>query len=140
MPRPVAAMPRGMTLIELLVVIAIVAVLAGLALPGYGAYVARAHRAQAQAQLMQAAQFLERFYAAHATYTGAVLPPGLSVSPPGADTATAHYTLAVTGSDTGYTLTATRQGAPDGCGNLRLQHTGAREVTHPNARVEDCWR
>ncbi len=130
----------GFSLVELLVVIAIVAVLAGLALPGYGTYVARAERVRAQAQLLEAAQWMERFHAAQATYAQAQLPARFQVSPPGAAPASARYRIALESDDMGYTLTAVLQAESDGCGDLRLRHTGAREVSEAAARVEDCWR
>ncbi len=143
MPHPLQvqqAKTRGVTLIELLVVVAVVAILAGLAWPAYGTYLARAQRAQAQAQLMEAAQFLERFYAARATYDGATLPARLAVSPPGASAGVARYALSLVSDDSSYTLTAAPQGEPDACGSLVLRHTGAKSVLGVGARVEDCWR
>ncbi len=57
---------RGMTLLELMVAVAIVAILAAVALPVYSGYTARAHRANAQADLLRCAQGMER----HAVATG----------------------------------------------------------------------
>ena len=55
----------GFTLIELMITAAIVAVLSAIALPSYTSYIARANRADARAQLVQVAQFMQRFYAAN---------------------------------------------------------------------------
>ena len=55
----------GFTLIELMITAAIVAILAAIALPAYTSYIARASRADARAQLVQVAQFMQRFYAAN---------------------------------------------------------------------------
>ncbi|MCP5278013.1 MAG: type IV pilin protein [Thiobacillus sp.] len=49
----------GITLIELLVVVAIVAILATVAYPSYLDHIRRAARADAEGELLQAAQFLE---------------------------------------------------------------------------------
>jgi type IV pilus assembly protein PilE len=131
---------RGFTLIELMVVVGIVAVLVTLALPGYQETIDRVRRAQAQSQLLEASQFLERHYVAQATYANAVLPAGLQFSPPGSDANTARYRIALVADAVSYTLTAARQGDADRCGNLTLRHTGQRGVTARNARVENCWR
>ena len=60
---------RGFTLIELMVTVTIVAVLAVIALPSYASYIARARRADAIGQLVQAAQFMQRFYAANDSFS-----------------------------------------------------------------------
>ena len=58
----------GFTLIELMITVVIVAILAAIALPSYTSYVARARRADARTQLVQVAQFMQRFYAANDTF------------------------------------------------------------------------
>ena len=58
----------GFTLIELMITAAIVAVLSAIALPSYTSYIARANRADARAQLVQVAQFMQRFYAANDSF------------------------------------------------------------------------
>ena len=58
----------GFTLIELMITLAIVAILAAIALPSYASYIARARRADARTQLVQVAQFMQRFYAANDSF------------------------------------------------------------------------
>lgn len=58
----------GFTLIEIMVVVAIIGILAAVALPSYTSYIARAHRADARTQLLQVAQFMQRFYAANDSF------------------------------------------------------------------------
>ena len=58
----------GFTLIELLVVIAIVGILAAIAYPSYQEHVHRSHRADAQRALLEASQYMQRFYAANMAY------------------------------------------------------------------------
>jgi len=148
-PKTTTARQRGFTLIELMIVVAVVAILAAIAFPAYTEYVQRSRRAEAQAMLLQAAQFMQRFYAAHNRYdqqldgaTAVALPAELQRTP--ADGARAYAisldedTLAA-GT---FTLVATPEGpmANDPCGNFTLTHTGTRGVTGANATVANCWR
>nr|WP_255532211.1 MULTISPECIES: type IV pilin protein [unclassified Polaromonas] len=52
-----------------MVTVPFVAVLAAIALPSYASYVARARRADARGQLVHAAQFMQRFYAANDSFS-----------------------------------------------------------------------
>ncbi len=64
----------GFTLIELMITVAVVAILAAIALPSYQAYVRKANRAQAKADLVELAQMLERRHTVENTYAGMTLP------------------------------------------------------------------
>ncbi|WP_411878706.1 type IV pilin protein [Polaromonas sp. YR568] len=149
----------GFTLIELLIVLAILALLAAIALPSYWAYAARAHRAAARVQLLQAAQYMQRFYAANDRYdadrTGtqsvwAVMPPGLQRSP--AD-GTQLYALATTGANASTAGTsafmlvmlplAGRAMDNDRCGGFTITQAGAKGLTTASpgaALLAECWR
>lgn len=63
----------GFTLVELMIAVAILAIIAAVALPLYNQYSQRTYRAEAQADLLNCAQGLERYAAQNFTYTGAVL-------------------------------------------------------------------
>lgn len=155
---------RGFTLIELMITVAIVAILAGIALPSYKSYVDRARRADARTQLMQAGQFMQRFYAANDSYSadragGSVLtamPTNLQRAPADgtaayqlntAITTAGNYTATV--SVSAYTLTmAPITGGPaatDSCGMYTLTSTGIRGCivggTACTATQRDtCWK
>jgi type IV pilus assembly protein PilE len=152
---------KGFTLIELMITVAIVGVLAGIALPSYNAQVARARRADARTQLTQAAQFMQRFYAANDQYaqdrsgnsilgSSVGMPDALRVSPADGTalyqlntsiTSAGNYTATVT--TTGYTLymapISGRAMAADQCGMFTLTSAGVRGVTGTKSR-DECWK
>ncbi|MGE8271970.1 type IV pilin protein [Stenotrophomonas sp.] len=126
----------GFTLIELMITVAVVAILAAIALPSYQAYVRKANRAQAKADLVELAQMLERRHTVENTYAGLTLP--FSQSP---RDGTARYTLSYVGTPNGTSFTL--QAAPteiqkkDGCGTLSLDQAGRKT---PNAsKGPGCW-
>ena len=155
MPRHKAS--AGFTLIELMITVAIVGILAAIALPSYSSYIARARRADARTQLVQAAQFMQRFYAANDAYnldragngTLTQVPASLTVSP--AD-GTKLYDLAIPAG----TLTVTSfviQMVPDvngamandECGTFTLTSTGVKGVVvggaaGSTALRNKCWK
>ena len=103
-------------MIELMITVAIIGVLASIAVPSYSSYVARARRADARAQLTQAAQFMQRYYAANDSFTTdragtavdviAAMPVSVKRSP--ADSATPTYQLNTAVATAGnYTATVT---------------------------------
>ncbi len=147
----------GFTLIELMITMAIIAILASIAIPSYTSYIARAHRADARTQLVQVAQFMQRFYAATDSYKEdralkpviEQIPDSLKNSPP---EGTALYTLAIP-TDTldamKFTLqmvpVSTQKMADDECGTFTLTSTGIKGVldgaTVGDAALRDtCWK
>lgn len=139
---------NGFTLIELMIVVAIVAILASIALPSYTSYVARAKRADARGQLLQAAQFMQRFYAANDQYVNdragnnisTQIPAALARSPADGNQV---YALTVSATTSTYTLTmapvAGSSMAADLCGSFTLTSTGIRGVTGTKSR-DECWK
>lgn len=153
---------RGFTLIEIMIVVAIISILAAVALPSYTSYVARARRADARTQLMQAAQYMQRFYAANDSYqfqrdgtTGvlSVMPTSLQRSP--AD-GTAIYQLntdsaalaAITPSTYQLTMAPVTGGvaASDTCGAFYIDSTGVRGIVVNSTKStsgtlrDTCWK
>ena len=147
----------GFTLMELMIVVAIIGILATVAIPSYTSYISRAQRADARTQLVQVAQFMQRFYAANDSYQqdragNAVIdqiPANLKQSP--ADS-TAIYTLSIpnaTLSTTDFKLqmdpVVGGKMASDECGSFTLTATGIRGVlvgtTVGSTTLRDkCWR
>lgn len=153
---------RGFTLIELMVTVAIIAILASIAYPSYTSYIARANRADARTQLLAAAQFMQRFYAANDQYiqdrasnsvlgSSVGMPDNLRVSPASgtalyqlntAITSAGNYTASL--SVSAYTLTMApitgRSAGADECGMFTITSTGIRGVASATKTRDECWK
>lgn len=136
----------GFSLIELMIVVAIVGILAAIAYPSYQEQVRQSRRAEAQAVLLEAAQFMERFFTVNSRYhqttagVAVALPSALTRSPK--EGGAARYTIALTGINAGaYTLQATPTADnPDTrCGVLSVDQAGNKGATG-TAGVAACWR
>lgn len=133
---------RGMTLIELMIVVAIVGILAAVAYPSYQDYVRRANRADAQADVLELAQWMERRFTTTNRYAAAdgdftaTLPFNQT---PRSGAARYNLTAVVGGTGQTFTLTATPAGGQvgDACGIMTINQLG---VTTPAAGGgRPCW-
>lgn len=133
---------RGFTLVEMMIVVVVVAILTAVALPSYQEYIRRSHRSDAQAGLLQAAQWLERAATANGNYPTS-LPQALTWS----NDTSKRYTISfVSGnSTTSYTLQAVPKAggaqANDRCGTFRLSYNGEQSNTNLASGIssKDCW-
>ncbi len=129
---------RGVTLLELMIVVVIVGILAAVAYPNYRDFVARSHRNEAKAALLQIATNQERFYLNNQAYSEDMTDLGFAV----ADnfvTETGSYQIDVAGADAStYTATATYLKADNEagkCATFTIRPDGDRT----SGPLADCW-
>lgn len=139
---------QGFSLIELMIVVVIVGILASIAYPSYLNQVTQSRRTDAQAVLMEAAQFMERFYTENNRYdqdtggTAVALPAQLQESP--RDSGTKSYDITVQASTTStYTLRATPKNGQAGDGFIQLTNTFVKGWDSDNSgalsAAEQTW-
>jgi type IV pilus assembly protein PilE len=144
--RPPSTKMSGFTLIEVMIVVAIVGILTAIALPSYRQYIERGDRASARAAMLEAQQFMERFYATNNAYhqtlaaVDVALPARFASVPPEAPT----YDITLAGSPnaptaTSYMLVATPKKSVSKCATLTITHTGVKGYTGSGS-VADCWK
>ena len=137
----------GFTLAELLIVVAVIGILASFAYPSYQNSVRKARRTDAQAVMMELAQWMERFYTENHGYDKTkgdenVSPPAnLLRSPANGDI---FYAISLINlAPNTYTIQAAPKSGQkkDKCYMLTLQNTGVKGIKDAQAGVEvgDCW-
>jgi type IV pilus assembly protein PilE len=147
-PRPQVQAGRrggGYSMVEILVTLSIVGILATLAYPAYRTQVQHVRRTDAQAVLMQAAQFLERYYTENGKYAEDGMPCPIPYSKAPIDGSESYYTIV--GNCTGSTFTVDAipaSGGPEaGAGKLQIDDSGVRRWDRDNSDEyesgEDHW-
>lgn len=132
---------QGMTLIELMIVVAIIGIITAIAYPSYSSYIQKSRRTIAQGGLLEAAQWMERYYTTNGSYTSAALPATLARSPKTGDRIDYNIgLLAVSGSAVTFALQAAAVApqSDDECGDMTLNQSGTTGAA--SGAPADCWR
>lgn len=137
---------RGFSLIELMITVLIIAVLAAIAYPAYQNHVVKTRRAAAAACALEAAQFMERFYATHLRYDETR--DGTAVALPAStcrNELQQFYTIQL-GEDTdesSYRIEAEPEGVQASrdtkCGTISINQAGTKTTSNTGTSAAECW-
>jgi len=131
----------GFTLIELMIVVAIIGILAAIAYPSYQGALRDSRRGAAQADLVELAGAMERYYTTNNSYIGGdgLVTSGdplflFNESPQ--EGAAKYYDLTTIVAAASYAISAAPKNAQatDYCGTLTLDSTNTK-----TAAVAGCW-
>lgn len=136
----------GVTLVELMIAVGIVGILAAIAYPNYREYALRGNRTEAKAELLEAAQDLEKCYTRFGSYISANCTAYTDLTDAdGRFSEGRRYQVSVAANPVATATTYVLQAVPQGgqvadtkCGTLRLDQTGARTVSASPADPK-CW-
>ncbi len=138
----------GFSLLELMIAVVIVGIITSIAYPSYQNNMTAARRADAQAVLMEAAQFMERFYTENNRYdqdtggTAVAVPAELTEAP--RDAGAKAYDIAVQASTAStFTLRATPKNMQAGDGFVEITNTFGKAWDRNNSGTitagENTW-
>jgi type IV pilus assembly protein PilE len=144
---------RGFTLIELMIVVTIISILAAIAYPSYQNSVRKSRRADAKGVVLQASQWMERFYTTNNRYpTPAEFNANSLFTKSPLEGGPQAYTITVVRpTPNTFTLSATPIGpqtSDTDCGTLSLRQTGVKcilagtkcsNVPADQQAVGGCW-
>lgn len=137
----------GFTLIEVMIVVVIIGILTAVALPSYQESVRRGNRAAARTALLEAQQFMERFYATNNAYHQTLANPPVKVAlperfasvPPEAPSYSVKLSAINVPTANSYQLEATPLQTDAKCGVLSVTNTGVKGESG-SGTVAECWK
>lgn len=133
---------HGFTLIDLMIAVSMAAILATIAYASYSSQIKKSRRVNAQSDLSELTQYMERYYTNKNSYvdptTGAA--PTLPFTQSPQNGASKYYDLTLAATSSTYTLTATPNTTgnqnTDTCGTLTITDTGAKAAS---TGATGCW-
>lgn len=135
----------GFTLIELMIAVAIVGILGTVSMSSYKTYITKSRRADAQAVLLNLAQFMERVYTENNTYKPGGNNPTLPYTESPIDGSSKYYDLTLSASSaSSFTLRATPKNSQAGDGFLEITNLGTKAWDKDNGGSigsgENSWQ